>query len=197
VLHSEIATLPNFFQEINFVTRSSPEIYPFNLLTIQFQYTPETLQRAHELHYKKFIPLQGRLLLYLGLLSAWAGVLLLLVKGGGNNLWFSLPLILYGIIAVISHIRLTRTIGKRAYKKLSDYHDPMTMEIGEENVSLIIGDHRNVIPWSDFKKALITEEMVLLYPNEKIFFIFPEKNFAGEEYSSFCELVKTKVEKVY
>ncbi|MFI5135145.1 MAG: YcxB family protein [Chitinophagales bacterium] len=166
-------------------------------MIIQFQYTPALLQRAHELHYKKFFPLQGRLLLFLGLLSAWAGLLLLLVKGGGINLWFSIPLIVYGIVAITSNFFMTKTIGKRTYKKLADYHDPMTIEIDDEKISISIRDAVNEIPWSNFTKALITDEMILLYPSDKVFFIFPKKNFSGDEYAGFCELVKTKIEKTF
>ena len=166
-------------------------------MTITFKYTPEILQRAHVLHYKKFFPLRGKILFYLGLLSIWAGLLLLLVKGGGRNLWYSLPLILYGIIAVIVHFFLMRSIGSRAYKKLREYHDPMQIEIDEENVSLTIGENKSVIPWSDFKKALLSEEIVLLYPRDTVFFIFPKENFAGNDFEEFQKIVKEKVEKVF
>jgi hypothetical protein len=164
-------------------------------LTIQFQYTPEILQRAHELHYKKFFPLQGRLLLFLGLLSAWAGILLL-IAGDGNNLWYGLPLILYGLFAVGSHYYMRRSIGKRAYAKLSAYHGILDIEISEANVSITVSHHRNEIPWADFKKALVTDEMVLLYPNDKVFFIFPKNRFAGTDYGDFIEMVERKIPKV-
>ena len=141
--------------------------------------------------------MRGKILFYLGLLSIWAGGLLLLVKGGGRNLWYSLPLILYGIIAVIIHFYLMRSIGKRAYKKLTEYHDPMQEEINEENISLTIGENKSVIPWSDFKKVLISDEMILLYPRDTVFFIFPRKNFAGNDFEEFPKLVKEKVEKVF
>src|SRR6476619_3763268 len=103
-------------------------------MTITFKYTPQLLQKAHELHYKKFFPLRGKIILILGLLAVWAGVLLALVKGGGNNLWYSVPLILYGGVAIGVHFFMTRTIGKRAFKKLKDYQDPFTISIGEDGL---------------------------------------------------------------
>lgn len=163
---------------------------------IPFQYSPEILQRAHELHYKKFFPLKGRLLLFLGILSAWAG-LLLLVAGGGKNLWYGVPLMLYGAFAVTGHFYLGRNIGKRAYAKLKAYHGPMQMEIGEQEVVITVDDNRNAIPWSAFIKALIADEMVLLYPNEKVFFIFPKNRFEHEGYAAFTDLVKSKIAKVF
>jgi len=166
----------------------------FSQLTIQFQYTPKLLQRAHELHYRKFFPLQGRLLLFLGLLSAWAGLLLLLVKGGGINLWYSVPLMVYGVIAIMAHFFMMKTIGKRTYKKLSDYHDPMTIEINDEKISFSIHDAVNEIPWSNFIKALIADDMVLLYPSEKVFFIFPKKNFQPNEFSEFEKITREKIQ---
>jgi hypothetical protein len=164
-------------------------------LTIQFQYTPEILQRAHELHYRKFLPLRGKLLLFLGLLSAWAGVLLL-IASQGKNLWYGIPLVIYGVFAVASHFYMKRNIGQRAFTKLSDYHDPMTIEIDEDLVAITIRDHRNEIPWADLKKGIITDQMILLYPNDKVFFIFPKERFSGDDYSDFTALVKRKIEKL-
>jgi hypothetical protein len=124
-------------------------------------------------------------------------VLLLLIQGGGKHFWYSAPLIVYGAIAILIHYLQSKKVGKRAYKKLKDYHDPMEMQILEEAVVIVIREHRNDIPWSEFKKALITEEMILLYPRDTVFFIFPKQKFTREEYAAFSELVKRKVNPVY
>ena len=165
-------------------------------MIIQFQYTPSILQLAHELHYKKFFPLRGKIILIFGILSAWAGLLLLLVKGGGNNLWYSVPLIVYGVIAVVLHFYTNRTIGKRAFKKLKEYHNPFTIKIDEEGIEISIHAQPYSLPWNKILKALITEEMILLYPSDKVFFIFPKENFSGNEYEDFAKTVSEKVEKV-
>ena len=172
---------------------------PFNPgpLTIQFQYTPQLLQRAHELHYKKFFPLRGKVILILGILSAWSGLLLLLVKGGGKNLWYSVPLIIYGVVAVILHFYTNRTIGKRAFKKLKDYHDPFTMRIDESGVEISIGEQPYALQWDKIQKALLTDEMILLYPNDKVFFIFPEENFTPQDFSDFRIMAKERVSKTF
>jgi hypothetical protein len=166
-------------------------------MIITFKYTPQLLQRAHELHYKKFFPLRGKIILILGLLAAWAGVLLALVKGGGNNLWYSVPLILYGIVAIAIHFFMTKTIGKRAFKKLIDYHDPFSISIGEDGLIIEIKAKQYEVPWSNLKKALIPDELILLYPSDAVFFIFPRGNFSENEFDEFRKIVREKVEKVF
>ena len=166
-------------------------------MTITFKYTPQLLQRAHEVHYKKFFPLRGKIILILGLLAVWAGVLLALVKGGGNNLWYSIPLITYGLIAIAIHFFMTKTIGKRAFKKLKDYHEPFSMSIEEEGLIIEIKAKQYEVPWSNLKKALITDELILLYPSDAVFFIFPRGNFSGSEFEEFKMLVREKVQKVF
>ena len=73
----------------------------------------------------------------------------------------------------------------------------MQIEMNEDHISLKIREDKSIIPWSDVKKAVITDEMVLLYPRDTVFFIFPKENFSGDEYATFIELVKSKVEKVF
>ncbi len=166
-------------------------------MKITFKYTPELLQRAHELHYKKFFPLRGKIILILGLFSVWAGILLLLVKGGGNNLWYSVPLIVYGLIAVIIHFYIARTIGRRAFKKLKDYHNPFSILIKDEGLTIEIMGNEYPVPWQDIKKALITPELILLYPSDAVFFIFPKENFSAHDFESFSKLVQENNEKIF
>ena len=166
-------------------------------MTITFKYTPQLLQKAHELHYKKFFPLRGKIILILGVLATWAGLLLALVKGGGINLWYSIPLITYGVIAIAIHFYMTKTIGQRAFKKLKDYHDPFSISISVDGLIIEIKGKQYEVPWSNFKKALIADEFILLYPSDAVFFIFPSENFSREDFISFSQLVKEKIEKAY
>jgi len=178
---------------------SQAAIQPCNHLrmTITFKYTPQLLQRAHELHYKKFFPLRGKIILILGLLAVWAGLLLALVKGGGNNLWYSVPLITYGVVAIAIHFYITKTIGKRAIKKLKDYQDPFSITIGEDGLTIEIKAKQYEVPWGNFKKALIADELILLYPNDSVFFIFPRENFSENEFDEFKRQVQEKIQKVF
>jgi len=171
--------------------------FPSCYMTITFKYTPQLLQLAHELHYKKFLPLRGKIILILGLLSLWAGLLLLLVKGSGSGLWYSVPLIAYGVIAVIIHFYISKTIGKRAYKKLTAYHDPFSISIDNEGLIIEIKTKQYELPWTDIKKALLTKDHIMLYPSDAVFFIFPAENFRGNEFAEFEELIREKVNKVY
>ncbi|MEO5673687.1 MAG: YcxB family protein [Chitinophagales bacterium] len=166
-------------------------------MTITYKYTPHLLQQAHELHYRKFFPLRGKIILILGLLSAWAGLLLLLIKGGGKNLWYSVPLIIYGIVAIILHFYISRTVGKRAFKKLKQYHEPFSISADDDGLIIEIKNKQYEVPWNGLKKALMTDDLILLYPNDAVFFIFPRVNFSANGFDEFRNKVKENIEKVF
>jgi hypothetical protein len=53
------------------------------------------------------------------------------------------------------------------------------------------------MPWADIKKAVVTADIILLYPTERMFYIFPEKNFQPGDFPEFEKLVREKAGKVY
>ena len=166
-------------------------------MTITFQYTPQILQRAHELHYKKFFQWQSRLPMVLGFMAIWAGLLLFLILGKEGNRFLSFSLIIFGIVAIAIYYRMLKTTGNRVYKRLKDYHDPITVTINDETIDLNIHDQLYEMPWADITKAIVTDDIVLLYPSESMFYIFPAKNFKEEDFAGFGEMIRSKVEHIF
>jgi hypothetical protein len=101
-------------------------------MQLTFQYSPQLLQKAHELHFRKFFPFQGRLPLILGVLAIWAGLLLLLILGKEGNKLISVSLLVFGVLSIGLYYWMMKTLGKRVYKKLKTYHDPMMIDVGKE-----------------------------------------------------------------
>ena len=166
-------------------------------MLITFQYSPRILQQAHELHYKKFFQFQSRLPMILGFLSIWAGLLLFLILGKDGNKFLSISLVAFGLIAIAIYYWMMKTIGKRVYKKLTGYRDPFVIDINPQNINMTVRETSYEIPWEDVKKALIAPELILLYPTDRMFYIFPKNNFEGNEFEGFEQLVRRKVTEIY
>lgn len=166
-------------------------------MLITFQYTPRILQRAHELHYKKFFQFQSRLPMILGFLSIWAGLLLFLILGKDGNKFLSISLVAFGLIAIAVYYWMMKTIGKRVYKKLTGYRDPFEIDINPQSINMTIRQTSYAIPWEDVTKAVIAPDVILLYPTDRMFYIFPKNNFDGNEFEGFAQLVMEKVTEIY
>lgn len=166
-------------------------------MNITFQYTPQVLQQAHEIHYKKFFQFQSRLPLILGFMAGWAGLLLLLILGKEGNKFLSISLIFSGVIAIIIYFWMLKTIGKRVYKKIPQYHDPFMIAINDQLILMTIHGETFELPWESIKKAVVTNNNVLLYPTDRMFYIFPKRNFSNNEFEEFEELVRNKVPAIF
>ena len=172
-----------------------------NILTtsmeVTFQYTPKLLQRAHQLHYRKFFLFESRLPVILGFMAIWAGVLLYLILGENGNKFLSLSLVVFGVMAIGIYFWMIRTIGKRVYKKLKNYHDPIPIQIGEESILMTIGGETYEMPWIDIKKAVIDNGLILLYPSERVFYIFYRDHFKERQFEQFEEWVRQRVTHIF
>jgi hypothetical protein len=163
---------------------------------VRFEYSPQNLQAAHELHYRKFFPLQGKSLLWFGILLLWCGTLLILIEGKGANLFVIIPIMIFALCGIVMHLIMMRRIGKRAFKKLSKYREPFFFTIDENGFSMKYEESENYFLWNDLSKAAISDKMILLYPTDKMFFIFPKDGFSETDFDLFSSWVKTGVKLV-
>ena len=166
-------------------------------MEVTFQYTPKLLQRAHQLHYRKFFLFQSRLPVILGIMAIWAGVLLYLILGENGNKFLSLSLVVFGVVAIGIYFWMIRSIGKRVYKKLKNYHDPIPMQIGDKSILMTIGGETYEMPWNDIKKAVIDNGLILLYPTERVFYIFYRDHFKERQFEQFEEWVRQRVTPIF
>lgn len=166
-------------------------------MQITFQYSPKILQQAHTLHYRKFFQFQSRLPMIMGFLAIWAGILLFLILGDEGSRFLSISLIFFGVLAIGIYYWMMKTTGSRVYKKLTGYHAPFIMAINNQAVLMTIREETYEMPWPEIKKALIADDMILLYPTERMFYIFPRQNFAETEFLEFEQLVREKVTAIF
>lgn len=130
----------------------------------------------------------------MGLLAIWSGLLLFAILGDEGNRFLSISLIMSGLVAVGVYFWMMKTTGTRVYKRLKDYHEPFDMEIGHESIFMTIHNNTYEMPWFELKKALVVPDMILLYPTERMFYIFPRSSFKDQDYESFEAMVKEKLE---
>ena len=163
------------------------------MINISFQYTAANLQAAYELHLKKFSVFGGRIMLVLGFMILWAGLLLMLIYHKQGIQPPHIIFALLGIMVILFHFIYYNGIGKRQYARLQEYHNPFEIEMNEEVVALYITEPTSVYSWQQFSKAVVTEKMILLYFDDRLFYFFPVENFRDDSFIRFTELVKSKI----
>ncbi len=163
------------------------------MIQITFKYTPENLQEAYLLHYKKNFPLGGRMMLYLGIMLVWTGLLLVLISRNEGRQVLNYSFVTYGILIIIIHTWVMNTLGKRTYKKLKGYQDPINISVSEQEILMKTEKGESRIGWENLQQAVISDSIVLLYPAKSSFYLFPKKDFRGEDFTGFQNLVKEKI----
>jgi hypothetical protein len=166
-------------------------------IKVQIQYTEDDFQRAYETHLFVNHPIRTRLLLIIGILSVFYSILLLvlsIVKETTFSITFGASFLLYGIGMVVYYKWKINRMGKTIFKQLEAFKSPMTFTISDDQVhtATTSGTSANR-SWSSFSKALITPDMLLLYPNPINFLLFPATHFSPAEFESVKNLVRKKI----
>jgi len=163
-------------------------------IEVTIQFTAEDLQEAYKLHLIKMNPFRSRLLLILGIiLVLLGGMLVFLQSMVGMINWMSWFFIVYGIIIVLYHFWRLKRMGRSAFKKLIEFHYPFTFSFTTDGVHSDGKTARSDNSWMHYQWAIMTSNMILLYPNKLRFIMLPRKYFSTEEYDQLCEWVKRDV----
>ncbi|WMJ74608.1 hypothetical protein RCC89_15760 [Cytophagaceae bacterium ABcell3] len=164
---------------------------PFKL---SINYQAEDLQKAFETHFFTFHPHRTRLMLYLALAMIALGIVLEFVYANGDSFTAHF-LLIYGTFVLFYYIWKTKSMGKRLYKKLPEYQAPIVYEVSDQGLS--IETHKGAVEhdWKDMNRALVKDDIILVYPNDSGFHIFMKKHLKGEEFAKLKGLVEKKVPK--
>lgn len=164
------------------------------MISIQFQYSVKNLQAAYELHLKKFSLMQGRVMLVFGFMIIWVGLLLMMIYHKQGILLPHVIFLLLGVLVVAFHFIYLKTIGKRMYNSLEEFHKPFSIEIDDEGIQLMMEEAQPKYAWLQFSKAVITEKIILIYFNDKAFYFFMKEDFRDNDFSKFSEMVKEHIQ---
>lgn len=161
-----------------------------------FQFTPENLQEAYKLHFRKSSLLAGRSLQLFGFLLLWSGLIMIIAVKNQSNYLLNYGLVLNGILSIIFHYIQMKTLGKRMYKRYANFHEPFDYDITEEGIELIVDHKSNMMKWESFEKAIISEYIVMVYPNKNSFYYFMKANFNSDDFAELKKMVAEHVKVV-
>ena len=162
--------------------------------SININYNYSDLQIAYNLHFKKLYPIKSRLLLLFGALLVIIGLLLCFLD---NHLEKSILLgVLYtilGIITICYYYWMYKTMGKRMFKKMPDFSNEYHYDFSNEGINIKSKTIDSDVKWDYYKSALISNDIILLYPNKLRFNLFPKQNFSQEQYDWLISIIKSKI----
>src|SRR5207249_1537558 len=98
---------------------------------------------------------QGRILLFLGVLLIWTGLLLILISRNEGRQLMNYSFIIYGLVVIVIHYWMMNTLGKRTYKKLKGFHDPIDISISEEGITMKVAKGESQISWENISTAVV------------------------------------------
>ncbi|HNW70216.1 MAG TPA: YcxB family protein [Bacteroidales bacterium] len=161
------------------------------------KYTPEDLQLAYTTHFRKMYPVRSRLLIVVSIISLLAGCLFIIydLKKGSNIYanWAAWFLICYGVIIAILYFYNLRTVGKRMYSKMPDFERPFNYVFTDEKIQVASETINSDNKWEFYQSALISPEVIMVYPNKFRFNLFPKKYFTDQEYEMLKQWVRAKI----
>jgi hypothetical protein len=160
-------------------------------------FTSEDLQLAYSTHFRKMYPIRSRLLLIIGSLSFLIGAMLLtfqifMAKHDYTN-WASWFLLCYGLTIALLYFYNLKRIGKRMYAKMPDFKNPFHYKFTSEDIEVKAENINSKNFWEYYQSALVSPEVIMVYPNKFRFSLFPKKYFTNEEFGQLKEWVKAKI----
>jgi hypothetical protein len=162
-----------------------------NTIHVDINYTADDLQRSYTMHFKKLYPVKSKLLIIFGILIIGLGTTMLFLKGvfvdSESLAWFY---VVFGFIAIAYYFWQYGTIGRRMFKKLPDFHSPFHYEISDQGIKTTSKTIDSDVKWDHYKRAIITDDMVLLYPNNLRYNLFPKRFFSGNDFDLLCTLIR-------
>ena len=163
--------------------------------TIQF--TPDDLQLAYSVHYRKAYPLRSRMLLIVGGISFLIGLFLLAVQlySGATTYtnWAAWFLLCYGVLIALLYFYNLRSIGKRMYNKMPDFKKPFHYTFTAERIEVKSENVNSQNNWEFYQSAMITPLVTMIYPNKFRFSMFPKHYFTDEEYETLRQWIKARI----
>ncbi|MEI6852430.1 MAG: YcxB family protein [Bacteroidota bacterium] len=160
-------------------------------------FTSEDLQLAYTTHFQKMYPVRSRLLLIIGALSFLIGALLLTFqffsKTHDYTNWASWFLLCYGFVIAVLYFYNLKRIGKRMYSKMPDFKNPFSYKFTAENIEVKAPNINSNNNWEYYQSALVSPDVIMIYPNKFRFSLFPREHFTEEEFRQLKEWVVAKV----
>jgi hypothetical protein len=142
-------------------------------------------------------PVRSRLLLIIGALSFLVGAMLLTFqffsKTHDYTNWASWFLLCYGFVIAVLYFYNLKRIGKRMYAKMPDFKNPFNYKFTADNIVVTAENVNSNNNWEYYQSALISPDVIMIYPNKFRFSLFPKTYFTEEEFNQLKTWVKAKI----
>ena len=130
-------------------------------------------------------------MLVFGILTVWAGLLLLLVYFYSKPPAYPYAFIAFGISMIAVHFIVLKTQGSRLIKQIEI--NEISYDINEDGIEFVTVKGRTFKPWTEFIQAFSNERLILLYTRKYSYYIFPKEIFSGSDFKRFRLRVKENV----
>lgn len=167
------------------------------MIAARMNYTVTNLQLAFKTHTTKVFPVRGRILLFLGLLLVWTGLILWLINITQAVKPAYVFYIIAGIIFIIVHYFTMHNLGKQAFRKLKDRSDiQYQFTFNNEGFNIQAQQSGQKYLWSQVDKALLSEKILMIYVSKQTFYFLLPEHITQGSFTDLCELVQNNVRKV-
>lgn len=165
-------------------------------ISFESNFTPADLQMAYMSHVKFMSWKRIVIMSSIAVFVIVCGVLLMILNHyKSNNGWLSGFFIAYGIFFLALYYWRLQRMGKTAFKKLVDLHFPFYTTISETEISTKSNSIESNTKWEHYSLALISNDVILLYPNKLKFIIISKRFMKQADFDAVADLVKQKIAK--
>jgi hypothetical protein len=81
-------------------------------------------------------------------------------------------------------------------QRQTNLQEEIIFDIDENGLEIKSEAAKSELKWKFIMKAIITEKVILLYPNMVLFYMLPERFFDESEYEKLKQLVEEKVDNI-
>jgi hypothetical protein len=121
------------------------------------------------------------------------GIFLLTVQGGNDDRGTGLMAIGLGLFLLLFDLFLWKILAARYFKKNPSLQKEIRVQLDEDGVEHWAQDMHSKSGWSNFLRWQESKNLILLYPNTRIFTMLPKRAFAPGEVDQLRELLARKI----
>jgi len=121
------------------------------------------------------------------------GLFLLTVHGGHDDRATGAMGIGLGLIILLFDLVLWKILAARYYNKNPSLQKDYRVQIDEDGVEYWAQDMHSKSGWSNLLRWQESKNLILLYPNTRIFTMLPKRAFASGEVDQLRELLARKI----
>lgn len=163
-------------------------------IDIEITYTADDLQKSYKAHFNRQYPIRSKLVLILGILLIILGILLIAIENATNKSEIlGISYAGLGVASILYFFWNSNTLGKRMYKKMPDFRLPYHYKITTESILITNKNITTEVKWEHFTNSLITDDMILIYPNKFRYNLFPKRYFTDEQFVKLVSLIRENV----